>query len=123
MDGRHSQGPKRQLRRGLGLLFSASTNSICASQTQELPSLIIPTVLLLLRRQNVTEELSWPQLAILGTFLAHYTWRSLGFPLLIRSGQPTPLSVWLLAFTFTTFNGFMQVGRAAVLINITSAAA
>ncbi|XP_060047134.1 3-oxo-5-alpha-steroid 4-dehydrogenase 1 isoform X1 [Erinaceus europaeus] len=71
---------------------------------QELPSLVLP-LLLLLRAPPGTPT---PNLLLLSMFVLHYVQRSLIFPLLIRGGKPTPVYVFLLAFLYCTFNGYLQ---------------
>lgn len=45
---------------------------------------------------------------LLATFLVHYFYRDLVFPLRLRGGKPTPLVVWGMALGFCVFNGYMQ---------------
>jgi 3-oxo-5-alpha-steroid 4-dehydrogenase 1 len=49
-----------------------------------------------------------PNWILLGLFLLHYVNRSFIFPLLIRGGKPTPFVIFLLAFIFCVFNGYLQ---------------
>jgi hypothetical protein len=39
---------------------------------------------------------------------SHFRLRTLVYPWLIRSGQPFPLAVPLMVFSFCTYNGFLQ---------------
>ena len=55
------------------------------------------------------------QLALLGAFCAHYLWRALFFPLLLRGGKPTPAAVWAMAAAFCTCNGVLQGAGIALL--------
>ncbi|XP_036752633.2 3-oxo-5-alpha-steroid 4-dehydrogenase 1 isoform X2 [Manis pentadactyla] len=73
---------------------------------QELPSLVVPLVVCCCAE---TERLhSWPNRILLAMFLVHYTQRSLIFPFLIRGGKPTPVRTCIVAFTFCTYNGYLQ---------------
>ncbi|VDD92206.1 unnamed protein product [Enterobius vermicularis] len=63
---------------------------------QELPSLLIPVVLLVNYVENTP------------LFIVHYFQRTLVYPFLMRSGKPTPFHVWVLAVIFCTYNGVIQ---------------
>lgn len=71
---------------------------------QELPSLCLPTILLLC----LPRIPSLPQLTLLGAFIAHYIHRTLIFPFLIRGGKPTPFISFALALIFCVYNGYLQ---------------
>ena len=45
---------------------------------------------------------------LLGLYLLHYTHRAWVFPLRMRGGKPTPLSVLLLAMVYCLVNGYLQ---------------
>ncbi|KAA0149917.1 hypothetical protein FNF27_02595 [Cafeteria roenbergensis] len=45
---------------------------------------------------------------LLGLYLLHYTHRAWVFPLRMRGGKPTPLSVFLLAMVYCLVNGYLQ---------------
>lgn len=49
---------------------------------------------------------------LLTCFLAHYTYRSIAFPLIMHNGKPAPLSVMLSGWAFCVWNGFLQVSQA-----------
>ncbi|BFZ11572.1 hypothetical protein BsWGS_14611 [Bradybaena similaris] len=89
---------------GWGILLPSTAAWIL----QELPSLCIPLMLALFtdcpKLGHTSNRLA------LGLFLLHYFQRALVFPFLIRGGKPTPLSVFLMAFTFCTVNGYLQGG-------------
>ncbi|XP_070332562.1 3-oxo-5-alpha-steroid 4-dehydrogenase 1 isoform X4 [Odocoileus virginianus] len=75
---------------------------------QELPSLALP-LLACAGAGAPAERLNrWPNCILLAMFLVHYAQRTLVFPFLIRGGKPTPLYVFLLAFVFCTYNGYLQ---------------
>lgn len=95
-------------------------NAKLAWLTQEIPSLLIPLMLmgpggLCSCLANPTSTRSLLALA----FLTHYSYRSLIFPLLLRGGKPTPLSVWFLSFLFCIWNGFLQVVHATSRFYVT----
>lgn len=74
-----------------------------AWMTQEVPTLL--GVALAARRALVNRTTMSPAL---GLFVIHYTHRSLVFPLMIRTSQPTTLAVWSLANVYCCFNGLLQ---------------
>ena len=55
-----------------------------------------------------------PNFLLMAAFMLHYFYRDLIFPWRIRGGKPTPFIVWLLAFVFCVYNGYMQT---AYLLN------
>ncbi|XP_004380331.1 3-oxo-5-alpha-steroid 4-dehydrogenase 1 [Trichechus manatus latirostris] len=73
---------------------------------QELPSLALP--LLECARAAPSHLRRRPNALLLAMFLVHYAHRTLIFPFLIRGGKPTPLLIWVMAFMFCTFNGYLQ---------------
>ena len=77
-------------------------------QTQEMWSALVPALAILNTYQS-GGSLSPAQLLLLGMFLAHYTWRSFAYPLLLRGGKPTPVDIWMMAAAFCSYNGYMQV--------------
>ncbi|KXZ52816.1 hypothetical protein GPECTOR_8g200 [Gonium pectorale] len=96
--GRYSRG-------GWGVFINARL----AWLTQEIPSLLVFVGILL--RADPASFLSHPlsaRTALACAFCAHYVYRSLVFPLVIRGGKPTPLSVWAMSFVFCVWNGFLQ---------------
>lgn len=78
-------------------------------QTQELPSLLVPLLLLMFSKPAPVLQQLDPRSALLYAFLAHYAYRSLVYPLLIRGGKGTALAVWAMAAAFCAWNGFLQV--------------
>jgi 3-oxo-5-alpha-steroid 4-dehydrogenase 1 len=46
--------------------------------------------------------------ALMVMFLLHYIYRDVIYPFRLRGGKPTPFFVWLLAFIFCLYNGYMQ---------------
>ncbi|CAG9531626.1 unnamed protein product [Cercopithifilaria johnstoni] len=82
---------------------------------QELPSLYIPLHYLI----NGISDLPFINVFILILFCSHYLNRALIYPLLIKGNTGTPAHIFLLAFLFCTFNGYMQAiwhSRNAVYI-------
>ncbi|XP_028909954.1 3-oxo-5-alpha-steroid 4-dehydrogenase 1 isoform X2 [Ornithorhynchus anatinus] len=73
---------------------------------QELPSVLVPLGLALRNRHRRLPH--WPNRLLLAMFLLHYLHRSLVFPFLIRGGKPTPVSTFIMAFLFCSFNGYLQ---------------
>lgn len=76
---------------------------------QEIWSLIVP-VLLLSRTSSdqMTKCTSPAKLLLLCMFCTHYFYRSLVYPFRIRSGQPTPACICLMAAAFCAINGLLQ---------------
>ena len=87
--------------------------------TQELWSLGVPVIWLTF---FATEE-QWSRLLVVDSqgnntinangammimFLLHYIYRDVIYPFRLRGGKPTPFFVWLLAFIFCLYNGYMQ---------------
>lgn len=85
---------------------------LCA-QTQEIPSLIVFVVMLLLfsTPDSFLQHPLSARTVLSGAFCAHYVYRSIVFPFIIRGGKPTPLSVWAMSFVFCIWNGFIQVSN------------
>uniref|UniRef100_K7DYX8 3-oxo-5-alpha-steroid 4-dehydrogenase n=1 Tax=Monodelphis domestica TaxID=13616 RepID=K7DYX8_MONDO len=73
---------------------------------QELPSLLVP--LYVVTCTPAKHFSHWPNRILLAMFVFHYLQRALIFPFLIRGGKPVPLFIFLSAFLFCTFNGFLQ---------------
>lgn len=77
--------------------------------TQEIPSLAVPTLwMTCFATSSQLSRLRGTNLALMCMFLVHYINRDLIFPLRLRGGKPTPFVVWLLAFIFCLYNGYMQ---------------
>lgn len=51
---------------------------------------------------------------LVALMLIHYFHRSVVYPMLIRGGKPFPISTFLFAFSFCSFNGYLQ-GRSLFL--------
>ncbi|KAM3839096.1 3-oxo-5-alpha-steroid 4-dehydrogenase 1 isoform 1-T1 [Vipera latastei] len=82
---------------------------ILAWMVQEAPSFLFPLMLALC---SEGARLSfWPNRFLLGLFLVHYFYRSFIFPVLIRRGKSVPFSVFISAFIFCSYNGYLQ-GRS-----------
>lgn len=77
---------------------------------QELPSFAVPASMLASAYPRAPSS-SLANLALLAAFCTHYFNRTFIFPLRIRGGKPTPVSVFLMAFGFCVTNGWLQ-GRA-----------
>ena len=84
------------------------------AQTQEMWSALVPALITMNTYQS-GGSLSPAQLLLLGMFLAHYTWRSFAYPLLMRGGKPTPVGIWLVACAFCMYNGYMQVHLSGLI--------
>ncbi|KAK9817238.1 hypothetical protein WJX72_011616 [[Myrmecia] bisecta] len=77
--------------------------------TQEVWSFAVPLYMALTARPHLLSKgLLQPRVVLLALLLLHYFHRSLVYPVLMRGSKGTPLSVWLLATTFTLYNGFLQ---------------
>ncbi|XP_074842072.1 3-oxo-5-alpha-steroid 4-dehydrogenase 1 [Carettochelys insculpta] len=76
---------------------------------QELPSLLVPLGLSLFSGAARVSE--WPNRVLLALFMGHYLHRALIFPFLIHGGKPTPFLIFVLAFIFCVYNGYLQ-GRS-----------
>jgi 3-oxo-5-alpha-steroid 4-dehydrogenase 1 len=50
-----------------------------------------------------------PRTMLVAAFTAHYIYRILIFPSMIRGGKPTPLTVWAISGFYCVWNGFIQV--------------
>jgi hypothetical protein len=79
-------------------------------QTQELPSLLIPLYLAASHPAKLQLRLD-PSTFTAAAFLLHYTNRSLIYPLRLRGGKRTALTVWAMAALFCSVNGFLQVSQ------------
>ncbi|EDV21636.1 uncharacterized protein TRIADDRAFT_59840 [Trichoplax adhaerens] len=73
---------------------------------QEMPSLLIPIIMLF--EDDADQIHNLPNRILLGQFLLHYTQRTLIFPFLLRGGKPTPAMVGLMATCFCIYNGYLQ---------------
>ncbi|KAG8133130.1 hypothetical protein E2320_010942 [Naja naja] len=80
-----------------------------AWMVQEAPSLLFPVMLVLC--SDGSRLSFWPNRFLLGLFLVHYVYRSFIFPFLIRGGKSTPFFVFVSAFVFCSYNGYLQ-GRS-----------
>ena len=84
-------------------------NNRVAWITQEIPSLAVPVIWMgFFATRDQLDNLRGVNLLLMCLFVVHYTNRDLIFPLRIRAGKPTPFLVWLLAFIFCVYNGYMQ---------------
>ncbi|MEW5306233.1 MAG: hypothetical protein WDW38_009087 [Sanguina aurantia] len=84
-------------------------NGTFAWITMEAPSLLV--MLALTRSAGLfSQPIDWasPRILLAAAFLVHYTYRAIIFPLNIRGGKTTPLTVWAMSFTFCCWNGFIQ---------------
>ncbi|KAK3092950.1 hypothetical protein FSP39_009294 [Pinctada imbricata] len=75
---------------------------------QEIPAFLVPLLLLVTTKAPMIKYL--PNKILLACFLIHYFQRSFIFPYLMKSGRPTPLIPFLLAFVFCLCNGYLQAG-------------
>ncbi|OWF45875.1 3-oxo-5-alpha-steroid 4-dehydrogenase 1-like isoform X1 [Mizuhopecten yessoensis] len=72
----------------------------------ELPSIVIPIVLLVFT--SSPRIVQTPNRILFGCFVLHYIHRSLIYPLLIRGGKPASLVTFVFAVLFCVFNGYLQ---------------
>ncbi|CAM9895710.1 unnamed protein product [Lampetra planeri] len=72
---------------------------------QELPSFLVPVLLLL--GAGGADTLPLPNALLLLMFCGHYFQRTFVFSLL-SNGRPTPLAIVAYAFAFCSYNGFLQ---------------
>lgn len=87
-----------------------ATRDYVSIQTQEIPCPLV--FLWLILRSDLSSFKDNPassRTVLASAFCTHYVYRSLIFPLIIRGGKPTPLSVWAMSFSFCIWNGFLQV--------------
>jgi len=91
----------RYSRRGWGMLLHPKL----AWFTQEVPSLLI-TAVFCYSAGNYSPFSA--RTLLTGLFLAHYSYRSLLYPLLMRSKNRMPFSIWLMSISFCLWNGFLQ---------------
>jgi hypothetical protein len=94
--------------------FVTQSSQCCPHlQTQEAPSLLLPLCIgaLCPHAPFLEHPLSRRTLCT-AAFLLHYLYRSLLFPLLIRGGKGTPVSIWFMSFVFCIWNGYIQVHPA-----------
>ncbi|XP_008297108.1 3-oxo-5-alpha-steroid 4-dehydrogenase 2-like [Stegastes partitus] len=90
-----------------------SANSRCCPARlgwflQEVPSFLLPLLLLLLPGQRDAEQRdAGRRLLLLGSFMLHYFHRSFIYAFLTR-GRPVPLIIVLCATVFCSLNGFLQ---------------
>lgn len=94
--------------------FGFMMNGRLAWVLQELPSFLIPAAMWLWGVWTANPRLTafTPNTVLLGMFLYHYFNRALIFPLRIRGGKPTPFGVFLMAFVFCLWNGWVARGRS-----------
>ncbi|KAI8110233.1 hypothetical protein M9435_001912 [Picochlorum sp. BPE23] len=78
--------------------------------TQELWSLAIPALwLAFFSTPDQLKRLQVPANGLLMImFMTHYIYRDVIYPFRLRGGKPTPFIVWLSAFVFCVYNGYMQ---------------
>uniref|UniRef100_A0A2D4I1Z3 3-oxo-5alpha-steroid 4-dehydrogenase (NADP(+)) n=1 Tax=Micrurus lemniscatus lemniscatus TaxID=129467 RepID=A0A2D4I1Z3_MICLE len=76
---------------------------------QEAPSFLFPVMLVLC--SDGSRLSFWPNRFLLGLFLIHYFYRSFIFPFLIHGGKSMPFFVFVSAFIFCSYNGYLQ-GRS-----------
>uniref|UniRef100_A0A383VYK6 Steroid 5-alpha-reductase DET2 n=1 Tax=Tetradesmus obliquus TaxID=3088 RepID=A0A383VYK6_TETOB len=86
---------------------SASLPARAAWMTQELPALLFPLYMAASHSQQLQLQPD-PRTCIAAAFLLHYTNRSLIYPLRLRGGKRTALTVWAMAALFCCCNGFLQ---------------
>ncbi|XP_074844730.1 3-oxo-5-alpha-steroid 4-dehydrogenase 2 [Carettochelys insculpta] len=72
---------------------------------QELPSFLVPALLLALRSPPRLEPLACRLLG--GMFCGHYFYRTFVYPYIMR-GRPFPLPLFVMATLFCSYNGFLQ---------------
>jgi 3-oxo-5-alpha-steroid 4-dehydrogenase 1 len=77
-------------------------------QTQELPCLLLP-IYLAATHPGQLQLRADPRTVTAAASLLHYTNRSLVYPLRLRGGKRTALTVWAMATLFCCCNGFLQV--------------
>ncbi|EFJ45475.1 hypothetical protein VOLCADRAFT_109204 [Volvox carteri f. nagariensis] len=95
----------RYSRSGWGFFLNARV----AWLTQELPSpTIFVCMLLLFGAPGLLKHPFSSRTVLAAAFCAHYVYRAVAFPLLIRGGKPTPISVWAMSLIFCIWNGFVQ---------------
>ncbi|XP_076441883.1 3-oxo-5-alpha-steroid 4-dehydrogenase 1-like [Babylonia areolata] len=99
----------RYSRRGWGCLIPGRV----AWLVQELPSVVVPILVLLLT--PCPRASHWRNQVAVGLFLLHYFQRTFVFPLMIKGGKPTPLFPFVVAFFFCVLNGYLQAGH---LLNV-----
>ncbi|KAG8465302.1 hypothetical protein KFE25_002609 [Diacronema lutheri] len=80
---------------------------------QEMPSIAIPVAFACATRASAPTS-SLANRVLLGAFCAHYLNRTFIFPMLIRGGKPTPLSVFMMALGFCMTNGWVQARALTV---------
>eukprot|EP00123_Amoebidium_parasiticum_P010077 comp19880_c0_seq1/m.24040 comp19880_c0_seq1/g.24040 ORF comp19880_c0_seq1/g.24040 comp19880_c0_seq1/m.24040 type:complete len:274 (-) comp19880_c0_seq1:701-1522(-) len=88
-------------------LWGPNINGKVAWVLQEAPCLVMTIYCLL--HADPSLMASWPNRILVGLYAIHYINRTLIFPMRIKGGKPTPLSVFLLAFIFCLYNGYMQM--------------
>ncbi|GIL76364.1 hypothetical protein Vretimale_5924 [Volvox reticuliferus] len=95
----------RYSRAGWGFYINARV----AWLTQELPALLTFTYFILFfGAPGILEQPLSSRTILAAAFCAHYLYRALVYPFLIRGGKPTPFSVWAMSLTFCVWNGFLQ---------------
>lgn len=95
----------RYSRPGWGFMLPAKA----AWLAQEIWSFAMPVALLLQTSvEQLKETMSLSKALLLIMFLVHYLNRSIIYPLRMRGGRPTPISVFALAAAFCVVNGSLQ---------------
>lgn len=97
------------------LPHTLSTLRVKHKQTQELPALLVPLCVLAWHQPNTSvlstlQHITRPCNALAISFLFHYSYRSLIYPLRMRGPKRTALVVWAMATAFCCWNGYIQVG-------------
>ncbi|XP_061193836.1 3-oxo-5-alpha-steroid 4-dehydrogenase 2-like isoform X2 [Saccostrea echinata] len=94
----------RYTRPGWGCLLPAKL----AWFLQELPSFVVPLVVLSRWRSDESVNIHGNNKILIGCFLVHYFHRTFIFPLRIRGGKPIPLFPFMAAVFFCSVNGALQ---------------
>lgn len=102
-----------------GRIYSVAVPPKTAWFLQELPSFLIPTLLMTFSLCGYEKfgVYSTSQLIVLSCFTLHYFQRTFIYSLKLQGGKPTPLFAFLLATIFCTVNGYMQA-RGALLLTV-----
>lgn len=88
-----------------GMRCTTTIHGTVAWVVQEMPALLLPVICLIIGDRRAT-----PNVVLVSYYIVHYFQRTLIFPLLIKGGKPTPVTVMLAAFVFTSMTGYM-IGR------------
>ena len=76
---------------------------------QECPSFIVPLIILSRTAPPLSNAVPWTVQLTASAFLLHYAHRAFMYPLFVRREKRTPALVCVLAFSFCTVNGYLQV--------------